>query len=231
MKKGRPNFDLLQKYQEGMPIAYYLFDLLWLNGYNLIDLKLTERKALLQQVMPESDILRYSDDFEDGELLFEQVKSMELEGIVAKRKDCKYQPGKRVKDWLQLPTEIRQEFVIGGWTESGSGRPFRSILFGAYDDGKLKFVGHSGSGFKDAVMREIMDRLKPLETNKKPFVDQVDYETKPHWVKPDLLGVFKFATWTASGKIRKPAIFISFRNDKDPKEEVREVPLSLGDEN
>jgi bifunctional non-homologous end joining protein LigD len=119
-EKGRPNFDLLQKYKEGMPIVYYLFDVLWLDGYDVTQLMLTQRKTLLQQIMPENDLIKYSDDFEDGEMLFEQIKAMELEGILAKRKDSKYQPGKRVKDWLKLPTEIRQEFVIGGWTESGT---------------------------------------------------------------------------------------------------------------
>jgi len=229
-EKGRPSFDLLQKYREGMPIVYYLFDLLWLDGYDVTNLKLTQRKELLKQILPENDVIKYSDDFEDGELLFEQVSEMELEGIVAKRKDSKYQPGKQVKDWLKLPTEIRQEFVIGGWTESESGRPFRSIVFGAYENGKLTFIGHSGSGFKDEVMKEVMDKLQPLETKKKPFVDEVDHSTPLHWVKPELVGNFKFATWTSSGKIRKPAIFLGFRNDKDPKDVTREVPLSPKDE-
>jgi len=225
-EKGRPNFDLLQKYHEGMPIAYYCFDLLWVGGYDITGLFLTERKALLKQLMPQNEVIRYSDGFDDGLLLFEQIKAMDLEGIVAKRKDSKYQPGKRVKDWLKLPTEIRQEFVIGGWTESDSGRPFRSIVFGAYEEGSLRFVGHSGSGFKDEVMKEVMKRLKPLETKKNPFADEVDHTTTPHWVKPELVGNFKFSTWTAAGKIRKPAIFLGFRDDKDPKEVVREIALT-----
>ncbi|MDQ6814463.1 MAG: non-homologous end-joining DNA ligase, partial [Bacteroidota bacterium] len=229
-ENGKPNFDLLQKYREGMPIVYYLFDLLWLNGYDTTQSMLTQRKTLLKQILPENDLIKYSDDFDDGALLFDQVKAMGLEGMIAKRKDSKYQPGKRVKDWLKLPTEIRQEFVIGGWTESDSGRPFRSIVFGAYENGKLHFVGHSGSGFQDKVMKEVIDRLKPLEIKKKPFADDVDHETTPHWVEPKLVGNFKFATWTASGKIRKPAIFLGFRNDKDPKEVVREVPISAKDE-
>jgi bifunctional non-homologous end joining protein LigD len=94
----------------------------------------------------------------------------------------------------------------------------------------LKFVGHSGSGFKDKVMKEVIDKLKPLETNKKPFVNEVDHSTTPHWIKPQLVGNFKFATWTASGKIRKPAIFLGFRDDKDPKDVVFEVPLSTQEE-
>jgi bifunctional non-homologous end joining protein LigD len=228
--KGRPSFDLLQKYQQDMPIVYYCFDLLWMDGFDITGLKLTERKSLLKQVIAESEIVKYSDDFEDGLLLYEQIAAMELEGIVAKRKDSIYQQGKRVKDWLKLPTDIKQEFVIGGWTESENGRPFRSIVFGAYENGDLKFVGHSGSGFKDEVMKEVMNRLKPLETEEKPFTDDVDYTTTPHWVKPQLVGNFRFSTWTAGGKIRKPAIFLAFRDDKDPKQVVREVPLSAKEE-
>lgn len=229
-EKGRPNFDLLQKYQGDRPIVYYCFDILWLDGYDVTGLTVTERKSLLAQVLSQNDVVKYSEDFEDGELLFDQIKQMELEGIVAKRKESTYQQGKRGKDWLKLPTEIRQEFVIGGWTESKSGRPFRSIMFGAYDNGEFKFVGHSGSGFKDAVMKELFDKLKPLEIKTKPFADEPDYETTPHWVKPQLVGNFRFATWTASGRIRKPAIFLGLRDDKDPKDVVREVPLSATEE-
>jgi bifunctional non-homologous end joining protein LigD len=229
-ENGKPNFDLLQSYNSAVPLVYYVFDVLWLDGYDITCLNLLERKIVLLQVLPESDIVKYSEHFEDGKALWEQIQKMELEGIVAKRKDSTYQQNKRTKEWLKLPTEIRQEFVIGGWTESGSGRPFRSILFGAYEDGQLKFIGHSGSGFKDEVMKQIMDRLKPLEIRKKPFVDEVDHETTPHWVKPQLVANFKFSTWTAGGKIRKPAIFLGFREDKDAKDVVREVPLSAKEE-
>jgi bifunctional non-homologous end joining protein LigD len=229
-EKGRPDFDLLQKYREGMPIVYYCFDLLWLDGYDITGLTLMQRKALLKTAIPVNDLIKYSEDFDDGELLFEQIKIMKLEGIVAKRKDSKYQPGKRVKDWLKLPTEVKQEFVIGGWTESESGRGFRTMVFGAYENGELKFVGHSGSGFTDKAMQRIADMLLKIEIKKKPFVDEVDHSTPLHWVKPILVGNFKFSTWTAGGKIRKPAIFLGFREDKDPKDVVREVPLSAKDE-
>ena len=228
--KGMPSFDLLQKYNGEMAVIYYGFDILWVAGYDLTELPLYQRKELLQQLLPQSEIVRYSEDFDDGRALFEKITTMGLEGIVAKRRDSIYQPGKRTKDWLKLLTTIKQEFVIGGWTESESGRDFRSILFGAYDKGQLKFVGHSGSGFSDKVMKEIMNRLKPLEIKKKPFAGDVDHNTTPHWVKPALVANFKFATWTAGGKIRKPAIFLGFRNDKDPKDVLFEIPLSTKEE-
>ncbi len=220
-KKGVPSFDELQKYKGDKTLLYYVFDILWLDGEDLTSLALTERKEKLLEIIPEKNVIRYSDDFENGEALFKQAQQIGLEGIVAKKKDSKYQPGVRSKDWLKCPTAVRQEFVIGGWTESASGREFRSILFGAYDKGELRFVGHSGSGFKDKVMNEVMEKLKPLAIKKKPFVDEVDHSTTPHWVKPVLVGNFKFSTWTAGGKIRKPAIFLGFRDDKD----ARDVPV------
>lgn len=229
---GKPNFDLLQKYTEAMRLVYYGFDLLWVDGYDVTSLDLDNRKQLLFELLPEGHpVLQYSEEFPNGDELFRMAVTLGLEGIVAKRKTSKYKPGIRTKDWLKLPTTVRQEFVIGGWTESESGRQFRSLLFGAYDDeGKFKFVGHSGSGFKDKVMQELIDKLKPLETKKKPFVNEVDHSTKPHWVKPELVGNFKFATWTSGGKIRKPAIFLGLRADKDPNEVVFEVPLSKQEE-
>lgn len=229
-EEGHVNFDLVQKANPNAPLAYYVFDILWKDGYDLMQMPLTERKEILQSVLPKNSIVKFSDSFPDGIALYKQAEKLKIEGIVAKKADSIYQPGNRSKDWLKIPIAKRQEFVIGGWTESGSGRPFRSILFGAYESDKLVWIGHSGSGFKDKVMKEIIEKLKPLEIKKSPFANKVDYETKPHWVKPQLVANFKFSTWTASGKIRKPAIFLDFRYDKKPKEVVREIPLSHTEE-
>jgi bifunctional non-homologous end joining protein LigD len=135
--QGKPDFDALQAYThtgEGL-LVYYVFDLLWLDGYDLTQLPVIKRKRMLQRILPVNNILRYSDDFDDGVALFEQAKQIGLEGIVAKKKDSAYIPSrgnKRTKLWLKVPIKMIGEFVIGGWTESGSGRAFRSLLFGAY---------------------------------------------------------------------------------------------------
>ena len=227
-EQGKPDFDALQNYKSGDNITYYVFDLLWYNGYELLQLPLEDRKAILESVVPESALIKYSNHFDDGVALFEQVKKMELEGIVCKKRDSIYRPGIRTNEWLKIPTVKRQEFVIGGWTESGSGRPFRSLLFGAYENGKLINIGHAGGGYREKNMKEILSMLKKLETKKNPFANKVETDTKPHWVKPSLVAEFTYATFTRSGKIRKPAIFIAFRKDKNPTDVVleKQIPRS-----
>jgi bifunctional non-homologous end joining protein LigD len=128
-----------------------------------------------------------------------------------------------------MPTEIRQEFVIGGWTESESNRPFRSLLFGYYENGKLINAGHAGGGFKETEMPQILAKLKKLETAKNPFSNKVETETKAHWIKPELIAEIKYATRTRGGKIRKPAIFLGFREDKQPSEVRKEISLAQQD--
>ncbi len=230
-EKGIPDFDALQKNDGTKPLAFYAFDILWYNGYNLMDLNLEERKTILAQVLPQNDIIKFSENFDDGLQLFGLMKKNEMEGIVAKNRESKYQPGKRGKDWLKIPTEKRQEFVIGGWTESETGSAFRLLLFGAYENGKLKFIGNAGGGFKENDKPVIKAKLKKLEIKASPFVNKVETKTEVHWVNPELVANIKFATYTTSGTIRKPAIFLGFREDKDPKDVVIELPLSHAQEN
>jgi bifunctional non-homologous end joining protein LigD len=228
-KEGHPDFDALQKNTGENPLAFYLFDLLWSDGYDLMGLSLLERKEILSQRIPFNDVLKYSDHFDDGLQLFDLIKDQHMEGIVAKKRDSKYEPGKRSKYWLKLPTEKRQEFVIGGWTESDSAAPFASLLFGYYEDGKLIYQGHAGGGYKAKQKQKIQARLQPLEIKKSPFTNKVDTDRKVHYVKPELVANIKFATYTSSGKIRKPAIFLRFREDKKPEQVVEEKPLPLSE--
>lgn len=226
-QEGEPDFDALQKYKGDSAIAFYVFDVLWYKGYSLVDLELVQRKNILSRILPASDIIKYSDHFDDGLELFKLIEKKGMEGIVAKRRDSKYHPGRRTKDWLKIPTEKRQEFVIGGWTDSESGGAFRTLLFGYYEKDKLLFIGHAGGGFKDKEKTAIRERLQKLEVSKNPFVNEVDAETKVHYVKPELVANIKFATWTRSGKVRKPAIFLGFREDKDPHEVVEEKTVEI----
>jgi bifunctional non-homologous end joining protein LigD len=228
--EGKPSFDLLQKAYKGQyPLQFYCFDILWLDGYDLKELPLTERKAILQDILPKSDVLKYSDSIDDGLALFAAVKENGLEGIVAKKRESNYIENDRSRNWLKMQTDIRSEYVIGGWTESGSGRPFRSLLFGNYQNDKLVCVGHAGGGYKDKDMPGILQKLKQLEIKKKPFTNEVETDTKAHWVKPVLVANFKFATFTKSGKVRKPAIFIGFRSDKEPDTVVPEKVIEVSD--
>jgi bifunctional non-homologous end joining protein LigD len=231
--EGKPDFDALQKVNgQKAPLVYYAFDVLWLQGKNLMRQPLTERKSILNDLIEKSGTIKFSNHFEDGLTLFHHVQTIGLEGMVAKQKHSPYIPNDRSKKWLKITTENRQEFVIGGWVESEKRNTFRSLLFGAYENGKLKWKGHAGGGFKEREMPKILNRLKAIEINQNPFDSDVEYsEGKPHWVKPELVANIKFATTTKSGKIRKPAIFLGFRDDKKPEQvhpEVAQEPPTEG---
>ncbi len=232
-KEGLPDFDALQLYNgHDTPISYCLFDILWLDGYDLTSLPLLERKDILKQTIAGSKVLKYSETFTDGQALYEQMLELNLEGIVSKRKDSEYHPGARGYDWLKTPTRKRQEFVIGGWAESENGRAFRSLMFGAYEGEELRWIGRSGGGYKQKDMPGILKELKAREIKTSPFLNKV-LDTKGavmHWVKPELVANFEFATWTRSGRIRKPATFLGFRKDKKPKQVVLEIPAAVSDE-
>jgi bifunctional non-homologous end joining protein LigD len=223
--EGKPDFDELQRVNgQNAPIIYYAFDLLWINGEDLMKETLLQRKEQLEKLLSSSKEIKFSDHFEDGNLLFQQIQNIGLEGIVAKRKDSHYIQDDRSKKWLKVTTEKRQEFVIGGWVESEKRNTFRTLLFGSYEDGKLKWKGHAGGGYKEREMPKILNRLKEIEIDNNPFDSDVEYsEGKPHWVKPQLVANIKFATTTRSGKIRKPAIFLGFREDKKPEQVQTEV--------
>jgi bifunctional non-homologous end joining protein LigD len=229
-EEGKPDFDALQTFNgHSTPINYCVFDLLWLDGYNLMGLPLTNRKEILKELVESNEVLRFSASFDDGQTLYQQALDMDLEGIVAKRKDSSYVPDARDSNWLKTPTRKRQEFVIGGYAESDKSRSFRSLLFGAYNtEGDFEWIGRSGGGFKEKEMAGILSQLQKLETDKSPFVNKVldTKGAKIHWVKPELVANFEFATWTKSGRIRKPATFLGFRLDKKARQVVREVPLS-----
>jgi bifunctional non-homologous end joining protein LigD len=219
---GLPDFDTLQKPPAGTQLVFYAFDLLWLDGFSLLDLPLTDRKSILADFLSGNMVIRYSEHYPDAIALFEKMKSLGVEGIVSKKKDSTYVAGQRGGSWYKTPTEMRQEYVIGGWVESGKGRAFASLLFGAYKNKKLEWVGHAGGGFKHKDTPGILVKMKRLEIKKSPFSNKVDYKGIVHWVKPTLVANFKFATFTKSGRIRKPAIFLGFREDKPANKVVQE---------
>jgi bifunctional non-homologous end joining protein LigD len=226
-KDGIPDFNAVQNYNgHNTPIHYYLFDIIWMDGYSLKEVPLLARKKLLKELVGSNHVLRISESFEDGRHLYNQMQERGLEGIVAKNKNSYYHEDERGNDWLKVPTRIRQEFVIGGWAESERARAFRSLLFGAYNNGAFEWIGRSGSGYKEKDMPGILKKLQAIEQKQSPFVNKV-LDTKGavvHWVKPKLVANFEFAAWTPSGRIRKPATFLSFRNDKKPEDVVREIP-------
>ena len=221
-EEGLPDFDSLQKPSYQARLVFYAFDLLWLDGISIMERPLAERKQILSDFLKGNEVIRYSQHFTDPVALFDKMKSLGVEGIVSKKTDSPYVPGQRGNNWYKTPTEMRQEYVIGGWVESDKGRPFASMLFGAYSNKKLGWVGHAGGGFKHKDMPGILAQMKKLEIKTNPFNNKVDYKGIVHWVKPQLVANFKFATFTKSGRIRKPAIFLGFRDDKPADTVVQE---------
>jgi bifunctional non-homologous end joining protein LigD len=238
--QGRPSFSLMQQragIRSGIkrtrpnaeiPVLYYVFDLLYLDGYNLMRVNLEDRKALLKTIITENDIFKFSEHFiGEGEKLYEAAKQKGLEGIVAKRRNGCYVQ-KRSREWLKMKITKRQECVIGGYTDPrGSREHFGSLILGLYDDkGRLIHVGHAGSGFTGTTHEDMWQRLKELETAKSPFQGKVEATRRPHWVKPELVAEIKFNEWTHEGqsgavKMRAP-VFEGLRFDKPPRECVFE---------
>jgi bifunctional non-homologous end joining protein LigD len=236
-EQGRASFSLMQQrtgFRPGgrrgvtnadVPVLYYAFDLLYLDGYDWRKIPLEERKKKLASILITGDSLRYSDHYESqGRALFEMAREKGLEGILAKRRDSIYQE-RRSGEWLKIKIRHRVECVIGGYTQpEGSRAHFGSVVLGLYDkQGRLIHVGQAGSGFNQKSLGEIWKMLKKRETKQNPFYGEVEALRKVSWVKPELVAEIEYAEWTegaSSGsgpKLRAP-VFLGLRDDKDPKD-------------
>ena len=231
-ERGHSSFSLMQQRGDRrVPIRYYAFDLLYLDGYSLFRVDLEKRKELLSRLLAETESLRYSDHFDDGLALFKAAQENGLEGIVAKRRrGCYVQ--KRSREWLKMKVTHRQECVVAGYTDPRGGREhFGSLVLGLYNDkGKLVHAGNAGSGFNEKTHADMWKRLKELATEVNPFGVKIESTRRPHWVKPELVAEIKFSEWTHEGqsgqvKMRAP-IFQGLRFDKKPRECVFEKPES-----
>ncbi|HEX8967085.1 MAG TPA: non-homologous end-joining DNA ligase, partial [Chloroflexota bacterium] len=211
-------------------LLYYAFDLLYRDGYDLRGVPLEQRKELLRASLIDSPTgrIRIVEAFvEDGIGLYEAVGQTGMEGIVAKRRDSRYEPGKRTDAWLKIKATHSEEFVVGGYTAGSGARAdtFGSLVVGYYKDGasRLTYVGHAGSGFDDRTLKTLYQRLQSLRTDESPFdgeVPRVGPWRRPGkadgaitWVKPDLVAQVKFAEKTSDGILRAP-VFLGLREDK-----------------
>ena len=234
-EQGRSSFSLMQQrtgIRQGgrrtgsrpdIAVLYYVFDLLYLDGYDLRRVSLEQRKDLLAKLISQDGPVRYSDHFSQGKALFEVARQKGLEGILAKRRDSVYEE-RRTREWLKIKITQTVDCVIGGYTDpEGSRDYFGSVVLGLYDkQGDLIHVGQAGSGFDQAMLKEIWQTLKKLQTNRSPFPHGVEALREVHWIKPQLVAEIKFSEWThetAEGgmKLRAP-VFLRLRDDKDPKE-------------
>ncbi len=230
--KGRSSFSLIQPrisvgdanavahLSRSTPVNLFLFDLLYLNGYDLRGVPLEERKRLLSEVVTPSDRIHVSDFFTvDGDAMLEAARANGLEGIVAKTRRSKYE-GRRSREWVKVKVVTSGDFVIGGFTH-GERDYFSSLVLGLYDGGKLTHAGQVGTGFNEKALKEIYAKLEPLITKKSPFSGTVKALRDVTWIKPELVAEIKYLEMTPDGLLRAP-VFVALRGDKNPKECVRE---------
>jgi bifunctional non-homologous end joining protein LigD len=232
---GRPDFQRLQRrmHVEGestirrlvnqVPVTYVLFDLLWLDGRSLVDESYEQRRAaLLALDLRGPSWQTPPHEAGDGEATLDVSKRFGLEGVVVKRVESPYRPGKRTREWLKVKNHLRQEFVVGGYT-AGEGRrhgEIGALLIGYYDDGVLRYAGKVGTGFTDAELSRLAEQLDPLQRETSAFGagrpprDAV-------WVEPELVAEVQFSEWTTSGAARHPA-YLGLRDDKSAADVVRE---------
>lgn len=215
----------IQRKTEARPAALLVFDLLRDGDETLVDRPWTERRTRLERRVGkrESERIRLSEILpHQGERAVEQARREGWEGVIAKRRDSRYRPGRRSEHWLKLKIEYRQEFVVGGWTEPQRTRKhLGSLLVGYYDGGELVFAGGVGTGFTRESLREMRTRLDALERKTAPFAEPPGTRTPAHWVTPKLVVELKFSEWTDDGKLRQP-VFLGVRDDKSAKEVTRE---------
>jgi bifunctional non-homologous end joining protein LigD len=234
-EQGRSSFSLMQQRtgirshgrqatpRSELPILYYAFDLLYLDGYDLRRVALEERKRVLKEILTAGEMVRYSDHYAgQGIALFDAAKQKGLEGILAKHRSSTYEE-RRSHEWLKIKITQTVDCVIGGYTDpEGTRQYFGSLVLGLYDKKKkLIHVGQAGTGFDYAALKEISNVLKAIETSKNPFTGPVEARNV-HWVKPLRVAEVKFSEWTHETgegglKLRAP-VFMGLREDKDPED-------------
>ncbi|OGO30942.1 MAG: DNA ligase D [Chloroflexi bacterium RBG_16_56_11] len=238
-EKGKLCFQCLQGYLESMgrrdnqgpaaaAIIYYVFDILYLDGYDLSGVPLTGRKEVLDRVLSTTPAMRFLEHFEgEGEVIYHAAIDQGLEGVLAKRKGSVYKPGQRSPDWLKIKSVKTDDFVIGGYTPGTGNRShsFGALVLGYYNDkDRLIPAGNVGSGFDDRLLTDLKSRLDAIKTERSPFEAKVDLNTPVTWVRPELVAEVKFSERTRDGRLRAP-VFLRLREDKTPDQ----VRVSLGD--
>jgi len=195
------------------PVVYFVFDLLYLDGYDLRGVALAERRKLLEKVVAPGPVLRVSEAFPGaGAEMLEAAREAGLEGILAKLAAGKYE-SRRSRDWLKIKIVGEQEFAIGGFTAPQGARDhFGALVLGVYDGGKLLWVGNVGTGFDQKLLASLYARLKPLITDRCPFAERPKPDRGITWVRPELVCQVKYSNWTPDNRLRAP-VFLGLRND------------------
>jgi bifunctional non-homologous end joining protein LigD len=246
--KGLPDFNALQSWRSEADgeLVYFLFDLLWLEGHNVMNLPLKQRRKILEQIVPSASIIKLSENFDiSGPEFFTLADKMGLEGILAKKEDSVYTPDARSKDWLKIKTQKSQEAIICGYTKNeNTSKKFSALLLGVYHGKELEFIGPVGTGFTTQVQTEILEKLKPLLTKECPFEPEPDYNkpsrfrpnpppAKVTWVKPKVVAEITYRALGSDGSLRHPS-FKGLREDKQARdvtwEQSAPTPVLADDE-
>lgn len=229
--KGKLCFQCLQGYLKSInrlkagpvelpsTVIYYVFDILYLDGYDLKRVPLKQRKELLRSASSPDENVRLVEHFEtDGRTVYRAAIENGLEGVVAKRQDSRYEPGKRSDNWLKIKALTSDDFVVGGFTRGAGNRAktFGALLLGYYDDkDNLQYAGNVGSGFDAAMLSDLKERLDAIVIKKSPFPAPPESAEGVTWVKPEMVAEVKFTEWTRDGRLRAP-VFLRLRDDKAP---------------
>jgi bifunctional non-homologous end joining protein LigD len=234
--EGRSHFQLLQSRLQGSrdgqksPLAYYVFDILYFNGHRLLDRPLSDRRKILEGVLPAGPVVRLSEPVsQEGRKVYAAAQSLGIEGIVGKEDSSTYQPGRRSGAWVKIKIKQRLEAIVGGFTEGrrGRGKTFGALLLGAYEDGgALRYIGHCGGGFTDAELRRVYGMLKSRIDPICPFATKPPTNERPTWVRPDLVVEVEYGGWTRDNLLRFP-VYKGIHDDKPAREVKLERPLPV----
>jgi bifunctional non-homologous end joining protein LigD len=240
-EQGHADFSGLQNWRSEADgdLIYYLFDILWLNGKELMSLPLYERREILKQIVPDEGVIRLSENFDTtGNEFLALARQLGIEGIIAKRRDSIYLPGIRNTDWLKIKANKRQEVVIGGYTQNkGSNKAFSSLLVGVYEQGELIYTGKVGTGFNVKTQQDMMKQFKPLVIAESPFniIPDVNKpsrfrpnppEAVATWLKPKLVCEVSYSEITSDGVMRHPS-FEGMRIYKAAREVILETEMPV----
>jgi bifunctional non-homologous end joining protein LigD len=227
---GHAHFQNLQDAgKRASQLTFMVFDLLYCDGKDLRTSSLLERKALLRKVLPENlPAICYCDHMEeDGEGFFQAAETQGLEGIIAKDGQSLYRSGTRSAAWLKIKTQQRQEAIICGYTEpQGSRKDFGALILGVYEEDRLQYIGHTGTGFTAKSLKNLKQRFADYETERCPFAKRPVTNQKASWLKPELVCEVKFTHWTEDGYLRQP-VFLALREDKPAETITRENKLTV----
>ncbi|HEX8577480.1 MAG TPA: DNA ligase D [Flavobacterium sp.] len=225
--EGKTHFQWLQHYEDHPELGklrFYVFDILYFQGFDLRQLPLINRKKILETLLPNNDTIIYSAHVEaDGIAAFNKSRNNEGEGLIAKKADSHYHTGQRSKEWLKIKTEKQQEMVIGGFTNpQGKRKGLGALLCGYYEGKDFKYAGKVGTGFTASVLEDLREKLDPLVCKTSPFVNPPKM-AGVHWVNPELIAQIKFSEFTEAQSMRHP-VFLGLREDKNPTDIVIEKP-------